>query len=155
MKRFIWFPVMASVLIGMGCQLAFSQNPQRDFIQQSLESQSLPELNTAKIVEVAEVTRELDEKTALNLVWKLPQVQRKAREIQRLSKGAIKVGAVVYGSPTPDEPYYKIRIFENQPDHDSTIYWFRVSSTSGVIEVLDVIENKYISLDEWQEQLKR
>lgn len=146
---------MASLLLGFECQLAFAQSINSDFQTKIIQSQSLPKLITANIIEVAEFPRELDEKTALNLVWKLPQVQRKAREIQRLSKGAIKVGAIVDGSPTPNEPYYTIRIFEEQPDHDSTIYWFRVSSTNRVIEALDVIENKYISLEEWRQQLKR
>jgi hypothetical protein len=146
---------MASLLLGVECQLAFAQSLNSDFQTKIIQPQSLPKLITANIIEVAEVPRELDEKTALNLVWKLPQVQRKAREIQRLSKGTIKVGAIVDASPTPNEPYYTIRIFEEQPEHDSTIYWFRVSSTHRVIEALDVIENKYISLEEWRQQLKR
>jgi hypothetical protein len=146
---------MASLLLGVEYQLAFAQSLNSDFQTKIIQSQSLPKLITANIIEVAEVPKELDEKTALNLVWKLPQVQRKAREIQRLSKGTIKVGAIVDGSPTLNEPYYTIRIFEEQPDHDSTIYWFRVSSTNRVIEALDVIENKYISLEEWRQQLKR
>jgi len=137
------------------CQAALSRNSHFDLKQESTESQTLSEIDTANVVKVAQLTKEIDEKTALNLVWKLPQVQRKAREIARLSKGTIKVGVVVDGSPTPNEPYYTVRIFENQPDHDSTIYWFRVSSTNGLVEVLDVIENKYISLDEWRAQLKR
>ncbi|MBD2439940.1 hypothetical protein [Nostoc sp. FACHB-110] len=149
MTRFIYFPIMASLLMSMGCQLALSESPHHDsqteLIQPTLISN----------IKVAEFTREIDDKTALNLVWKLPQVQRKAREIERLSRGAIKVGAVVDSSPTPDEPYYVVRIYEEQPDHDSTIYWFRVSSTNRVIEVLDLIENKYISLKEWQEKFKR
>lgn len=155
MTKFICFPVMAALLMGVGCHLALSQSSNNDSQTKLIKLQSTPELNTANIVKVAEVSRELDEKTALNLVWKLPQVQSKAREIERLSKGTIKVGAVVDSSPTPDEPYYTIRIFEDQPDHDSTIYWFRVSSANRLIEVLDVIENKYISLEEWREQLKR
>jgi hypothetical protein len=155
MTKFICFPVMAFLLMGVGGQLAVSQSSNNDYQAKLVHSQLIHKLNTASIVEVAEVTKELDEKTALNLVWKLPQVQRKAREIQRLSKGTIKVGAVVDGSPTPNEPYYTIRIFEEQPDHDSTIYWFRVSSVNRMIEVLDVIENKYISLEAWREQLKR
>ncbi|MCC5638910.1 hypothetical protein LC593_24385 [Nostoc sp. CHAB 5844] len=155
MKRFICLPIMAFLLMSVRCQVALSQNSNSNLQQESIESHTFPALDTINIVKIAEVASEVDEKTALNLVWKLPQVQRKAREIERLSKGSIKVGAVVDGSPTPNEPYYTIRIFENQPDHDSTIYWFRVFSTSGVIEVLDVIENKYISLDEWREQLKR
>lgn len=149
MKNFRCFPVMASLLTGLGGQFALATSPkhisQTDLIQIQLISN----------MKVAEATRELDKKTALNLVWKLPQVQRKAREIKRLSRGTIKVGAVVDSSPTPDEPYYTIRIFEEQPDHDSTIYWFRVFHANRMIEVLDVIDNKYISLEEWKEQLKR
>lgn len=155
MKIFICLPIIASLLMSVECQVALSQNSNSKLKQESIKSQTLSQLNIANILEVAEATREIDEKTALNLVWKLPQVQRKAREIQRLSKGTIKVGAVVDGSPTPNEPYYTVRVFENQPDHDSTIYWFRVFNTSGLVEVLDVIENKYISLDEWRQQLKR
>ncbi|WP_242056602.1 MULTISPECIES: hypothetical protein [unclassified Nostoc] len=146
---------MAFLLLDFECQLAFSQSPNNDHRTKLIKSQSTFKVNTANIIEVAEVTRELDEKTARDLVWQLPEVQRKAREIERLSKGAIKVGAVVDVSPTPNEPYYTIRIFEDQPEYDSTIYWFRVSRTSRMIEVLDLIENQYISLEEWKEQLKR
>ncbi|MBD2451520.1 hypothetical protein H6G76_31270 [Nostoc sp. FACHB-152] len=155
MIRFMCFPVMAFLLLDFECQLAFSQSPNNDHRTKLIKSQSTFKVNTANIIEVAEVTRELDEKTARDLVWQLPEVQRKAREIERLSKGAIKVGAVVDVSPTPNEPYYTIRIFEDQPEYDSTIYWFRVSRTSRMIEVLDLIENQYISLEEWKEQLKR
>jgi hypothetical protein len=105
-------------------------------------------------VNIAQTTNKVDEAKAFNLVWNLPQVQRKARTIHRLSKGAIKVAAIVDALPTSDDPYYTVRVYENQPDHNSTIYWFRVSNT-GVIEALDVIENKYISLKEWQDQIRR
>ncbi|ALF54882.1 hypothetical protein ACX27_21940 [Nostoc piscinale CENA21] len=146
---------MSSLLMSVGCQVALSQNSNYDVKTGLITAQTLSELNPANIVKIAELTNKIDEETALNLVWKLPQVQRKAREIVRLSKGTIKLGVVVDGSPTANEPYYTVRIFENQSDYDSTIYWFRVFNNNGLIEVLDVIENKYISLDEWQEQLKR
>ncbi|AFY40871.1 hypothetical protein [Nostoc sp. PCC 7107] len=155
MKIFIYLPIMSSLLMSVGCQVALSQNSNYDVKPGLITAQTLSELNPANIVKVAELTNKIDEKTALNLVWKLPQVQRKAREIERLSKGTIKLGAIVDASPALNEPYYTIRIFENQSDYDSTIYWFRVFNDSGVIEVLDLIENKYISLDEWREQLKR
>ncbi|BAY18690.1 hypothetical protein NIES2109_52970 [Nostoc sp. HK-01] len=155
MKRFIYLPIISSLLMSVGCQVALSQSSNYDVKPRLITAQTLSELKPANIVKVAEVSQQINEDTALNLVWKLPQVQRKAKEIERLSKGTIKLGAIVDGSPTPNEPYYKIRIFENQSDYDSTIYWFRVFNDSGLIEVLDVIENKYISLDEWREQLKR
>ncbi|MBU7581621.1 MAG: hypothetical protein KAF91_01690 [Nostoc sp. TH1S01] len=155
MKIFICLPIISSLLMSVGCQVALSQSSKHDIKQVLVSSQKLSELNTANIVKFAEVSQQINEETALNLVWKLPQVQRKAREIARLSKGTIKLGAVVDGSPTANEPYYTIRIFENQPDYDSTIYWFRVNNNTGLIEVLDLIENKYISLDEWREKFKR
>ncbi|MBD2300546.1 hypothetical protein H6G80_06820 [Nostoc sp. FACHB-87] len=155
MKRFICLPIMSSLLMSVGCQVALSQSSNYDVKSGLITAQTLSELNPANVVKVAELTNKIDEETALNLVWKLPQVQRKAREIAKLSRGTIKLGAVVDGSPTENEPYYTVRIFENQSDYDSTIYWFRVFNNNGLIEVLDVIENKYISLDEWQQQLKR
>jgi hypothetical protein len=155
MKKLIWCPIMATLLIGFTDKLALSQKPQ-NYLQISLKaSQSFVDLDAPTAVNVAQATKEIDEKTAFNLVWQLPQVQRKARIIPQLSQGTIKVDAIVDGYPTPDDPYYKVRVFEDEPDHNTTIYWFRVLNTGDVIEVLDVIENKYISLEEWRAQLKR
>jgi hypothetical protein len=154
MKRFT-YPLMASLLIGVVSHLGSNQILQKDNQMGINSSQLFVALDKPTTLKVSQTTKEIDEKTAFNLVWKLPQVQSKAKEIQRLSKGSIKVAAIVYGSPTADEPYYKVRVFENEPNHDSTIYWFRVLSSDGGIQVLDVIENKYITLEEWKQQLKR
>ncbi|WP_414552379.1 hypothetical protein [Anabaena sp. CCY 0017] len=150
MTKLIWFPVVASaVIIGYVDQLAISRKP-RNYMQMALNS-------SETVVELDEptVTSKIDEKAAFDLVWQLPLVQRKAKEIQYLSQGTIQVAAIVYDYPTPNDPYYKVRVFDGEPKHDTTIYWFRVLNTGDVIEVLDVIDNKYISLDEWREQLKR
>ncbi len=149
-----WYPLMSVLLIGASGEAlrgANSVNTQGFDKQVHKELVGLSHIYTAN---VAQVAREVDEKTALKLVWNLPQVQYKARVIRRLSRGSIKVAAIVDGLPTPDDPYYKVRVYEDQPDHNSTIYWFRVSKTTGVIEALDVIENKYISLKKWQEQMR-
>ncbi|WGV26024.1 hypothetical protein [Halotia branconii] len=155
MTRLIWYPLMTSLLIGVTGHSDLTPIS-GDHVQMELNSSQLfPELEKYTNQTISQAIRQIDEKTALNSVWKLPQVQRKAKEIERLSKGSIKVAAIVYGSPSPDDPYYKIRVFEDEPDHNSTVYWFRVLSTSGVIDVLDVIDNKYITLEAWKEQLKR
>ncbi|BCL34453.1 hypothetical protein [Nostoc sp. MS1] len=144
MQRIIWYPLMSILLIGVPGQAMWGANL----------DDSYAFYKPAHPIDVAQTTREMNEEAAFKLVWNLPQVQYKARTIQRLSRGAIKVAAIVDGLPTPDDPYYKVRVYEDQPDHNSTIYWFRVSKT-GVIEALDVIENKYVSLKEWQEQIRR
>jgi len=160
MKRIIWYPLMSALLIGVhgqGISPASAGNTQstaKQIHQEPVQPQFLARLHKTNTVNVSQTTKEINEKTAYSLVWNLPQVQRKARTIQRLSRGAIKVDAIVDGLPTPDDPYYKVRVYEDQPDHNTTIYWFRVSKT-GVIEALDVIENQYISLEAWTQQLRR
>lgn len=149
MTKLIWFPVVASaVIIGYADQLAITRKP-RNYTQMALNS-------SETVVELDELTltSKIDEKAAFDLVWQLPLVQRKAKEIRYLSKGTIQVAAIVYDYPTPNDPYYKVRVFDGEPKHDTTLYWFRVLNTGDVIEVLDVIDNKYITLDEWREQLK-
>ncbi|BAY08654.1 hypothetical protein NIES2098_18140 [Calothrix sp. NIES-2098] len=115
-----------------------------EYSQISLE----PDNNTD--TKVSQPTSSIDEKTALNLVWQLPQVKRKAREIQRLSKGTIRVAAMVDGLPTPETPYYTIRVIENHVDHIDTIYLFRVLNPSKAIQVYDILKDEYIPLPEWK-----
>ncbi|MBD2343358.1 hypothetical protein [Anabaena subtropica] len=161
MKRTIWYFLISALLIeipGQAMPPASLQNAQgfpRQLQNELASPQLLSRSNNTNLVDIAQAAKEIDEKTAFNLVWNLPQVQRKVRTIQRLSKGTIKVAAIVDGFPVTDDPYYKVRVYEDQPDHNTTIYWFRVSNTTGVIEALDVIENRYISLEEWREQLRR
>ncbi len=52
--------------------------------------------------------------------------------------------------PTPETPYYTIRVVENHRDHVDTIYLFRVLNPSGVIQVYDILKDEYIALQEWK-----
>ncbi|MBD2431948.1 MULTISPECIES: hypothetical protein [Fischerella] len=140
-KRSLCYPFMASLLIGLTCNSTIAQNHSKHFQIKQKPPQT---------IKISQTTQGIDEKTALNLVWKLPQVQRKAREIERLSKGKIRVAAMVDGSPTPEAPYYTVQVYENHVDYIDTIYWFRVLSPSGDIQVLDIIQNEYVSLEKWK-----
>ncbi|WP_017652941.1 hypothetical protein [Fortiea contorta] len=137
------YPLITSLLIGL---LGQPSTPQ------SLNSQAeiIARLSEINVIKVSQATSTIDEKTAFNLVWKLPIVQRKAREIEKLSKGTIRLTAVLDSSPTPDETYYTIRVVENHVKHVDTIYWFRVLTPSGNIEVLDLVDNQYIPLNKWK-----
>ncbi len=141
---------MASLLIGVLGQSSTAQSL-KSYHEMVIKS---PELLTISYnlseVKVSQATNIIDEKTAFNLVWKLPIVQRKAREIEKLSKGTIRVAAVIESSPTTEASYYTIRVVENHVKHVDTIFWFRVLTPSGNIEVLDLVENQYITLDKWK-----
>ncbi|EHC09683.1 hypothetical protein [Fischerella thermalis] len=140
-KRSLCYPFMASLLIGLTCNSTIAQSHSKYFQLKQKPPQP---------IKISQATQAIDEKTALNLVWKLPQVQRKAREIERLSKGKIRVAAMVDGSPTPEAPYYTVQVYENHVDYIDTIYWFRVLSPSGDIQVLDIIQNEYVTLEKWK-----
>ncbi|HIK05625.1 MAG TPA: hypothetical protein IGS40_13080 [Trichormus sp. M33_DOE_039] len=156
MKRIIVYPLMTVLLIGVAGQMAMTQVAKNKSDKQLAAPQLVAALEESKVVNIAQTTREIDEKTALNLVWKLPLVQRKAKEIEQLSKRTIKVSAIVDSVPSLNEPYYTVRVFEDDANnYNYTIYWFRVFNDTGVIEALDVVENKYVSLDEWREQIRR
>ncbi|HEY9674941.1 MAG TPA: hypothetical protein V6D11_26105 [Waterburya sp.] len=98
---------------------------------------------------IAQARRRIDEKSALKAVWRLRQVQQKAKEIERLSRGKARLGLTVDQSPTTATPYYVVQLFENHPDHITTLNWFRVS-LNGVITVLDLTTDKYIPVHQWR-----
>ncbi len=142
-KRLTYCPLIASLIIALVGQSAIAETLNYDKILLARYYEPTP-------VKISQNTTQIDEKQAFDLVWKLPIVQRKAKEIQRLSKGTIRVAAALDNSPTPEAPYYTIRVFENHVDHIDTIYWFRVLSPSRTIQVLDLVENKYIPLEDWK-----
>ncbi|AUT00561.1 hypothetical protein CLI64_09260 [Nostoc sp. CENA543] len=152
MKRIILYPLMTVLLVGIAGKMAMTQVVKNQSDKQLAKTQLVAALEPVSVIN----TKNIDEKTALNLVWKLPLVQRKAKEIERLSKRTIKVSAIVESIPNPNNPYYTVRVFEDDPNnYNFTIYWFRVFQETGVIEALDVVENRYVSLDEWREQIRR
>lgn len=150
MKRTTLYPLIASLLLALVGQSSTAQSLKSHDQMVIKNSETGTQLYKPNAVKVSQATTSINEKTAFNTVWKLPIVQRKAREIEQLSKGTIKVAAVLDSSPSQDESYYTIRIVENHVKHVDTIFWFRVLIPSGNIEVLDLIENQYIALDKWK-----
>jgi hypothetical protein len=143
-KKVTYYPLLASLVVVL---LAHST------IDQGLKDQSQKTLAAAEFIAQADNTDPLpglDDKKALDLVQNIPQVRRKGREIQRLSRGTIRLSSVLDSSPTAEAPYYIVKVVENHSDKStSTIYWFRVLSPSGVIEALDLIQNQFIPLEKW------
>ncbi|MFB2938822.1 hypothetical protein ACE1B6_26515 [Aerosakkonemataceae cyanobacterium BLCC-F154] len=88
----------------------------------------------------------------MNLVWRLPEVQQKAAEIRRLSNGKVRVKLMLETTPTKTEPYYTVRVFEDNPDRIVTLYWFRVNMPEEKITVQDAITGEYISLEQWRKK---
>ncbi|HLP90520.1 MAG TPA: hypothetical protein VK184_18290 [Nostocaceae cyanobacterium] len=144
------YSLLASLLVALVGYFNIDRSPKESASTELTQTEPITATNKATLVSFSQTTSPLDEKNAQDLVWKLPQVRRKAREIQQLSRGTIRLAAAVDSSPTEDQPYYLVRVFENHPNKSTvTIYWFRVFSPSGEIEALDLVQNQYISLDRW------
>ena len=116
-----------------------------------------PSVQVAKVVtnrpssiKVARPVVKINKQKAVKSVWNLRQVQRKAKEIKTLSQGTINVGVVVSSYPKISQPFYTVKVLENHPDSTtSPVYWFRVSSSNGTIQPLDLVSNKYTTLANW------
>ena len=89
---------------------------------------------------------------ALDAIWGLPEVQRKAREIRNRSNGRVAIKLMVESEPIASEPFYSIRVFEDYGDRIATLYWFRVASRGGEITVQDEVTGEYISLAQWRKR---
>ncbi|TAF07056.1 MAG: hypothetical protein EAZ77_10985 [Nostocales cyanobacterium] len=141
---------MAAFVAGLIGGYAINNFYQTHHHQSLAYSPFLSRANQATAVKGSYPSIKIDAKTAFNSVWNLPQVQSKAREIENLSQGSIRVAAVIDSSPTVDLPFYVVRVLEKHPDKTTTpVYWFRVSSVNGVIEPLDLVQNTYIALEKW------
>jgi hypothetical protein len=146
-KQLDYYPLIASFILGVVG--GYSSIVSISHHQENQTHKRLAYLPT--VAKTNKATKTIDATKAFNLVWNLPQVQRKAREIETLSKGSILVAAVVESFPTDNAPFYVVRVFENHPDKTTNpVYWFRVSSSSGVIEPLDLVENEYIAMKTWK-----
>ncbi|MBW4575149.1 MAG: hypothetical protein KME08_07680 [Aphanothece sp. CMT-3BRIN-NPC111] len=92
----------------------------------------------------------LTEDTASDLIWQLPEVQQKAKEITDSSHNVVTVGVMVSELPTVNQLYYTVQVYESHPDHIVTIWDFRVDGKTSAISVQDVATGDYIPLSNWR-----
>jgi hypothetical protein len=150
MQRLTYSPLIMTFFLALAGQSAIAKSATNHAQMGINYVQISPDFATDNAINVAQNPSVIDEKAALKLVEKLPQVKRKAKEIERLSRGTIRVATIVDSSPTPETPYYTIRVVENHVDHVDTIYLFRVLNPSGVIQVYDILKDEYIPLQDWK-----
>ncbi|QNP29395.1 hypothetical protein [Cylindrospermopsis curvispora] len=153
-EQFRYYHVVFLGLLALSGACSISYLMGQNQVKSSL---SRPSVQVAKVVttrpssiKVVRPIVKINKQKAVKSVWNLPQVQRKAKEIKTLSQGAIDVGVVVSSYPKTNQPFYTIKVLENHPDSTtSPVYWFRVSSSNGAIQPLDLVSNKYTTLANW------
>lgn len=150
MQRLNYSPLVITFFLAVAGQSAIAKSTINHAQMGINYVQMSPNFAAKQAIKVAQNPSEIDEKAAVKLIEKLPQVKRKAREIERLSRGTIRVATMLESSPTPESPYYTIRVVENHVDHVDTIYIFRVLNPGGAIQVYDILKDDYIPLPDWK-----
>ncbi|WP_242046046.1 MULTISPECIES: hypothetical protein [Calothrix] len=150
MQRLTYSPLVITFFLAVAGQSAIAKSTINHAQMGINYVQISPDSTAEQAIKVAQSSSEIDEKAAVKLIEKLPQVKRKAREIERLSRGTIRVATMLESSPTPETPYYTIRVVENHVDHVDTIYLFRVLNPGGEIRVYDILTDDYIPLPNWK-----
>lgn len=92
----------------------------------------------------------VDKKRYYNALYeKVPEIKKKAKEVQDLSNGKVHLGVMIdFGST--DGKYFTAKVYEDHTSHIVTIWDFYINIRTLNIMYYDVVEDKLVSLQEWR-----
>ena len=90
----------------------------------------------------------------LDSVFNLREVKERIGYVDKLTKGKHKIKLIVYAEPTKDQPYYWIKVWEDNGISMVTHFDFFAYPKPFTIKVYDSAEDAEISLEEWRQQRK-
>lgn len=93
------------------------------------------------------------ESKILDKIFELKEVRQRAEYIKLASKGERHLSAIIYSKPSKDEPYYWVKVWEDNGDSYVSHFHFFVYPDPFEIKYYNVAEDTAISLEEWRKQL--
>lgn len=90
----------------------------------------------------------------------VPEIGNLEKSLISKSNGTVKLSMYIERQPNPTSTnvyirdYYGIYVGESHPDHNVNIYRFAVQKDTKEILYYDVVQDKYMTLDEWRSQNK-
>lgn len=91
----------------------------------------------------------------------VPELNKLANEIEKRSKGAVRLTIYVAGEPNKgsqnkyDREYYTIYVGESHKTHNVNTYWFLIHKETKEILFQDISQNEYIPLKMWRSRNKK
>lgn len=88
---------------------------------------------------------------------KVPEIEKWGQEIKQSSNGKSKLVVYIENEPNNSatdkyqKDYYTLYVGESQPDHTVNICRFLIHKDTKEIVVYDVVNDKYITLQEWRQ----
>ena len=90
------------------------------------------------------------EEQIAHMVMDLEEVKRKTAMVERLSKGTRTLSTYVESPPTAEDPYYCVKVAEDNGSNYVTYYTFNVSPVDYSISYYDVVVGEFIPLNQWR-----
>ncbi|MFD1258351.1 hypothetical protein ACFQ3S_16215 [Mucilaginibacter terrae] len=91
-----------------------------------------------------------EEDQVINMVMNLDEVKRKSALIAKESKGKRHLSTYVETPPTAAQPYYWVKVAEDNGGSYVTYYSFGVQAKTHAIMFYDVMQDSLISLSQWR-----
>jgi hypothetical protein len=91
-----------------------------------------------------------EEDQIIGLIMNLDEVKRKSALIKKESKGKRHLSTYVETPPTAADPYYWVKVAEDNGGSFVTYYSFGVHAKTHTINYYDVMQDSLISLSQWR-----
>jgi len=94
------------------------------------------------------------ENKIVDTIFKLKEVKQRASYIKKVTKGKRHLSIFIEGEPSQENPYYWIKVWEDNGSNFVTHFHFFVYPNPFEIKFYDVVTDTAISLEEWRRQMK-
>jgi hypothetical protein len=116
----------------------------------SCDSSQKKEVNKSKPLAVTKKPALNREDEIINLIVNLEEVKRKTAEVKKLSKGKRTLSTYIENTPTDKDPYYWVKVSEDNGGSLVAYYTFAVDPKTRNISYYDNMQDSMISLDQWR-----
>lgn len=94
----------------------------------------------------------LSEDAIVDLIAKLPEVQQMRKAVESYQGEKLKLGISIDESATTTNPITTVGVYEYHTDHRTTLQIFLVNSQTQEIRVVDRVNGRSISLEQWRKR---
>jgi hypothetical protein len=91
-----------------------------------------------------------EEDQVVSLIMNLDEVKRKSAMVLKQSKGKRHLATYVETPPTAADPYYWVKVAEDNGGSYVTYYSFEVQAKTHAIKYYDAMQDSLISLSQWR-----
>jgi hypothetical protein len=91
-----------------------------------------------------------EEDQVVSLIMNLDEVKRKSAMVVKESKGKRHLSTYIETPPTATDPYYWVKVAEDNGGSYVTYYSFEVRAKTHAIKYYDAMQDSLISLSQWR-----